>query len=268
MPPTPPDEWPHFLREINALPDEQKRTIYATLIPDWLTERFGIDRLSMSFKGQPVLSLRAPSGSQALEMSLRHQKEARDPLMYINMADTFSGELLILLLVVNDPDSPRFEVDVDEREQITQLGTVSRNLGEERRAMEHGLAPGQVRAGLRAFRRSIPIFERFASRMGHGLFLIEPLSYHNAISFERCGFGYVQGQKDMDTIHADFQPGGKLHARLDGSTPFRSADHWRTVRGRSWAIHDGILGQPFTRFQMVKHIGHDAGINTFPGAAW
>ena len=34
----------------------------------------------------------------------------------------------------------------------------------------------------------------------------------------------------------------RLHRALDGSTAFRRPGFDRTIRGRSWAVHDGILG--------------------------
>ena len=134
--------------------------------------------------------------------------------------------------------------------------------------MQAGLAPGQVRRGLRLSRSLLPHFERFVENLGHDYYLMEPLAYHNAILFERLGFNYVQGLRKMASIHAAFQPEGELHARLDGSTTFRLPDGWRTVRGRSWAIHDGILGEPFHGIRMYKHIGVHAGIDTFPGGPW
>jgi hypothetical protein len=72
----------------------------------------------------------------------------------------------------------------------------------------------------------------------------------------------------MKAIDRDFLPGGCLNARLDGSTPFRPPDAWQTVTGRSWAIHDGILNEPFTGIQMYKRVGIDAGVSTFSGTAW
>jgi hypothetical protein len=59
----------------------------------------------------------------------------------------------------------------------------------------------------------------------------------------------------MESIHAGFQPGGDLHTQLDGSTPFRKPDAANSIRKRSWAIHDGILGEPFTNVTMYKRIG-------------
>ena len=134
--------------------------------------------------------------------------------------------------------------------------------------MQAGLAPGQICRGLRLFRTAVPLFDEFVTRMGHELFLIEPLFYHNAITFERYGFAYARGLQKMKESHRQFLPGGELHTRLDGSTPFRLPDAWQTVRGRSWAIHDGILGHVFTGIQMYKYVGRNSAVSTFPDAQW
>jgi hypothetical protein len=259
-------DWPTSIREINALPDDAKRTIYRTLLPEWVFEDYDIDPTSEGRHGH--IRYMCPSGSRAMELSIRNHPADRDPILYINMADTFNNQLLVLLVVVNDPSAERYDVDIDEHGNETNFGTSARNIPAEIAAKEAGLAPGQVRRGLRSFKRSVPIFEKFVTRIGHDMFLIEPLAYHNAITFEKYGFNYLRGLKDMREIHADFQPEGKLYERLDPENPFRQPDSWRTVRGRSWAIHDGILGHPFTGFQMYKRIGIDAGVNTFPDAKW
>ena len=129
-------------------------------------------------------------------------------------------------------------------------------------------APGQVRAGLRVFRQLVPIFEQFVANLGQELFFIEPLSYHNAIIFERYGFNYVRGYQEMMRIDREFCAGGELHAKLTADNPFRQPDAWESVRGRSWAIHDGILGHPYTGFQMYKRLGVHAGVQTFSGLRW
>jgi hypothetical protein len=134
--------------------------------------------------------------------------------------------------------------------------------------MQAGLAPGQIRAGLRVFKQLVPLFEQFVQRMGHDLFFIEPLAYHNAIIFERYGFNYIRGLQQMHIIHREFQPGGELYKRLSPDQPFRQPAAWQRVRGRAWAIHDGILGHPFTGFQMYKTLGKSAGVNTFPDGEW
>jgi hypothetical protein len=260
--------WPTSIRGINDLPEEDKIAIYRTLLPEWLFSQYGIDPDTFTFEGQPVVRFRCPKGTRALEVTTKRRATDIDPMLYLNMADTFNNQLLVLLVVVNDPEAPRFNIDVDQDGNPTQLGTSSRNRAAEEAAMRAGLAPGQVRTGMRSFKQLVPLFEDFVRNMSHDLFFIEPLAYHNAIVFERYGFSYVRGFQDMVSIHSEFQPGGGLHRKLTPDNPFRQPDAWRTVRGRSWAVHDGILGHPFTGFQMYKRIGAHAGINTFPDAEW
>lgn len=256
------------LREINQLPEAEKIEVYRRLIPGFLLERYDIDPVTLSFEGKPVIQFRCPAGTRALEVAIRRRAGDIDPMIYLNMADTFSNQLIVLLLIVNDPDARRYDIDRDEDGNPTHLGTAGRNVHAEEAAMRAGLAPGQVRQGLRVFKQMVPIFEDFVASLGHDLFFIEPLAYHNAIVFERYGFNYLRGRSEMESIHREFQPGGALHRRLTGSTPFRTLEASETVRGRSWAIHDGILGHSYTGFQMYKRIGHHAGVVTFPGSRW
>jgi len=261
-------DFPSTIREINCLPDAEKTAIYRELLPEWALSDYDIDPVTFYRGDFPAVHFRFPSASRAVEITVKRDARDRDPLMYLNMADTFNNQVLVLLVVVNDLDAPRFNIDVDQDGNRTHLGTTSRNIAAEVAAMEAGLAPGQVRRGLRVFRTLVPIMEQFVHQMGHDLFLIEPLAYHNAIVFERYGFSYVRGLAEMRRIHEGFQPGGTYHARLDGSTPFRQVEAWNRVRGRSWAIHDGILGHPFTGFQMYKRVSRNANIGTAPDTAW
>jgi hypothetical protein len=253
-------DWPTSIREINDLDVKHKEAIYQTLLPECLFTHRADDNHLVQF--------RCPAGSRALEITVKRSAADFDPMFYLHMTDTFNNQLLVLLAVVNDLDSPRFNIDVDEQGNPTHFGTAGRNIAAETAAMAAGLAPGQVRRGLRLFRRLIPVFETFVRNLQHPMFLIEPLAYHNAILFERYGFGYIRGQQEMEQIHLEFQPEGKLFQALKPDNPFRQAGAATTVRGRSWAVHDGILGHPFTGFQMYKLLGKDLGINTFPNAQW
>jgi hypothetical protein len=260
--------WENSIFAINKLSDEQKTAIYRTLLPEWLFTDYGIDRETLAYQGKNVVRFRCPNGSRALEISVKRTAEDRDPMLYLNMVDTFNFQLLVLLVVVNNPTAPRFNIDVDEDGNNTQLGTITRNREAEAAALQAGLAPGQVREGLRVFKQTVPLFETFISNMGHDLFLIEPLAYHNAIIFERYGFSYVRGFSEMSRIHKAFQADGELCVKLTPQNPFRQLNAGETIRGRSWAIHDGILGHPFTGFQMYKRIGKHAEVCTFPDAKW
>jgi hypothetical protein len=259
------------LRQINNLPAAQKEAIYRTLLPWAFLARFDINPENpVDEQGRRLVTIQAVPGSGVFKITIRHAAEACDPLLYLELSDTTSGQIEVPLLIINDPFAERFDVDRDWQGAETEFGLLRRNLPEEERAMKAGLAPGQVRQGLRMMGRLMHIIEIFAARLGHDLYFSHPLAYHNAIVQERYGFGYVQGRRRMEWIDREFRPGGELQARLDGSTPFRQPGMERTVRGRSWAIHDGLLGEPWPTLgvKMVKQVGREAGICTFPGAVY
>jgi acetoin utilization protein AcuC len=260
---------PHSIAGLNQLPQPEKRRRYAEVLPAALLERFSLDAARLTDgRTRALFSLTASPGTSSAELDLRPAAGAPDPLFYGHFADTMNGQIIILLAVVNDPAAPRFDVDRLPDGTKTKFGTAARNLPAEEAALAAGLAPGQVRRGLRALPELIQSFETFVTRLGHALYFTEPLAYHNAVVFERYGFAYQQGRRWMESIHTRFSPGGDLFARLDGSTPFRRADFARHIRGRSWAIHDGLMGEPFTGVHMYKTIGQRASVSTFPDGEW
>jgi len=256
------------IRQINGLSPTEREAIYRSLIPLEALARFDIPASLADREGRSLLTLTCLPGTSSVTLALRHRWDARDPLLYLEMADTPNNQLEVLLFVVNDPESERYDVDCTPDGQATGLGMDCRNAAEEIRAMEAGLAPGQVRHGARLARRLIPRFEEVVSTLGHDRFYIQPLAYHSAILFERYGFSYRLGQGKMEWIHQEFAQGGLLHQRLDGSTPFRQPGQEQSVRGRSWAIHDSILGEPYAGLRMFKRVGIHAGVCTYPHAAW
>lgn len=258
---------PSTIGGINKLPEDEKRAIYARYIPKSLLERFNLPDAD-SQRIQSFLQFRFAPGSSDVEMSLFHEKQFPDPILYAHLTDTMNGQIHVLLYILNDPDSPRFDVDKLPDGTPTRFGTLHRNLTAEQSALEAGLAPGQVRHGVRMLGDAINAFEGFVESLGHDMYFVEPLYYHNAVIFERYGFTYQVGKRLMDRIQAGFQPGGDLSARLDGSSPFRQPDAANSIRRRSWAIHDGILGEPFTNVTMYKRVGKHAGISTPPGCEW
>ncbi len=260
---------PHSIAGLNQLPEAERRTRYAEVLPSALLERFNIQPGTLADgEGRSLFTITGSAGSSGVELDLRHAWDAPDPLFYGHFADTMNGQIIVLLAVVNDPSAPRFDVDRLADGTKTQFGTAARNLTAETAALAAGLAPGQVRRGLRALPELIVAFEAFVARLGHSLYFTEPLSYHNAVVFERYGFAYQQGKRWMESLHSRFSSGGDLLARLDGSTPFRQPGFAHSLRGRSWAIHDGILGEPYSGVHMYKTIGKQAGISTFPDGKW
>jgi hypothetical protein len=259
----------YSLRQVNELPNTTREKIYRHLLPNQVLADFGIDPETLcDEQGDRLVRFTCPHGSGIVEVDVRSELGFPDPLLYVELSDTRLNQIEVILFVVNDPSSERFETDRDWRGERTMFGTFRRNIQEEIRAMEAGLAPGQVRHGLRLSRTLLPIFESFVIGLGHDYYLMEPLAYHTAILFERLGCNYVQGLRKMRWVNAAFQPDGCLHERLDGATPFRQPDACHTIRGRSWAIHDGIMGEPWHGIKMYKRVGKRAGIETFPGGAY
>ena len=253
---------------VNCLSEYVKREIYARIIAPELLQRFHISPDLLSEEGVDLLKITCPAQSSNVEMKLYHKPNFDDPILFGHLTDNLSGQVHILLYVLNDPDSPRFDVDRMPDGRKTLFGTVFRNLDAELAAMQYGLAPGQIRRGLRLLNPAIRSFEVFVSSLGHDLYFTEPLYYHNAIIFEHYGFAYAKGKKLMERIQKGFSPAGDLLQKLDDSSPFKPLSAATSIRMRSWAIHDGILGEPFTDVTMFKHVGKYSGIDTSSGCVW
>ena len=259
----------YSLSQVNELPEPVKEGIYRELLSRPILDRYGIDPDTLcDAHDNRLVTFNCPAGCSLVEVDIRPEIGFPDPLLYLELADTRLNQIEVMLFIVNDPAGERFATDLDWQGRRTKFGTFRRNIPEEVRAMQAGLTPGQVRQGLRVSRSLVPLLESFVMRLSHDYYLMEPMAYHNAILFERQGFNYVQGLRKMQWIDEAFQPGGQLHTALDGSTPFRQPEAWQTVRGRSWAIHDGILGEPWHGVRMYKQVGKHAGVDTFPGGAY
>ena len=256
---------PSTIGGINRLPEKEKRAIYARYIPKELVQKFNLPELTVD---KDLLQFHFAEGSSDVEMKVYHRTGFQDPVLYAHLADTLNGQIHVLLYILNDPESPRFDVDRMPDGSHTRFGTLKRNLGAEQAALAHGLAPGQVRRGLRLLQPATVAFEEFITSLGHDMYFVEPLYYHNAVIFERYGCASQVGRRKMEGIHAGFQAGGELFRSLDDANPFRSSQAANSIRLRSWAIHDGILGEPFTNVTMYKRIGTFANITTTPGCEW
>ncbi len=253
---------------INKLSAHEKREIYRRIIPGEVLERFKLTPYLTDIQGRSLMKIKAPPGSTSVEMSLYHKHGFRDPIFYGHLTDTMNGQLHILLYILNDPDATRFDVDITPSGQTTQFGTSQRNLSAERDALAFGLTPGQIRSGLSVFSSATTTFENFVADLGHDMYFAEPLYYHNAIIFERYGFKYQTGKKLMTRIQDEFTHESDISRSLDGCSVFRQPEAKESIRLRSWAIHDGILGESFGNVTMYKKVGKSAKINTAEGCRW
>jgi len=251
------------IQEINALPRQMWEGLYLCLVPEELLRRFAIDPGTLRGRdGARLVRITAPEDKPWVRVEVRRAEEDRDPALLVDVEMSPLSVPELAFVQINDPGSARYAIDRDLDGLDTLFGTASRNVSEELRAMKGGLAPGQVRRGLRLLARVLESMEQFCSLMGKEIYLIDPLFYHSAILYERHGCGYLMGRDMMESIDEGFAPGGGLAARLDGSSPFRQPEAARTVRGRSWALHDGIADSPWGGVKMYKAAGRHARVRT------
>lgn len=253
------------LADVNSLAVAEKERIYSRLIPLRLFEIFRISRETfLGADGKRKIDFIAPPGLGLLRIEVRLDQDDRDRVFFLDLADTNFRQLELSFCIISDPGARRYDVDVDSSGRDNCFATLGRNIPEEIRAMRAGLFPNQTRHGLRMFSEFFPLFERFVDSLGLEMIIAEPLTYDNAIRYEKYGFDYLTGRRLMVEINEKFKPGGALYKRLDGSIPFRMPGMERTVHGRSWAIHDGIMDELWDNVRIYKVVGQCSGINTFP----
>jgi len=252
------------IRQINQLPAEEREAIYRRLLPPRVIGLLGLDPLTgRDAVGHRLVTYVCPADQGFARIEARDHVQAQDCTYLLKLTQPSEEFVEIGFIIVNDPRAERYAVDRDPAGHPIDTLAGARNRQEEERAMRAGLAPGQVRRGLRLFREVLPLVESFAAALGKAQVSIEALHYHHAFLYEGCGFGYLAGRDRLEEIHRGFEAGGLLTRRLDGATPFRMAEAATTVRGRSWAIHDGILGEPWRVPRLYKIVGQAAGLPTF-----
>ncbi len=253
--------------EINHLSPEERTRIFRSLIPPAIFSLFGIDRTSLlNRRGEKAVQFHTPETHGFASVDIKMRPEDIDSIFFLQISDTpFMDNMELSFVVINDPRKERYQIDRDPEGKDTLFGTALRNVSEEERAMKAGLAPGQVRPGLRLLNEFLNLLERFAARMGVSIISGEALFYHNAIQYEKYGFGYLEGKKLMEEIDREFQKGGKLFNRLDDSNLFRRKGAEKTVRGRSWAIQDGVMDEPWVSPKLYKPVGKKVEVKTFRG---
>jgi hypothetical protein len=253
------------LREINMLEARHKERIYGRIIPPRLFTMLAVSPETLrGADGKRKVRFIAPEGLGLLRIEIHMAEYDRDPVFFLDIADTHFRQMDLSFCIINDLQSPRFDVDLDSDGRDNCFASLGRNISEEVRAMTAGLFPNQTHRGLRLFAEFFPLFERFVDALGMDMIVAEPLTYDNAIRYEKYGFDYLTGRMLMQQINEGFRPGAELYRRLDASTPFRMPGMEKTVPGRSWAIHDNIMDVPWDGVQIYKMVGEHAGVNTFP----
>ncbi len=256
---------PARIARVNALPATWRRRIYRLTLPNALLAMHGIDPITLAgMDGQLAVLFDDQAGRQVATITVS-VPECDDPLLSLGLADDPQGRLHLTHLVSYRPDAPRYNIDRTENGVPLEPGV--RNQTAETAALAAGLAPGQVRAPTDVHPAVLAQVEMLAAALGHPLFLARPRFYHEAVFLERQGFSYTWGEDWMRQLDQRFRA-GELAARLDGSTPFRQPAAAESIRGRSWAVYDGILEEPWPDLWMYKLVGRSAEVDTFPDGVW
>ncbi|MGV8075012.1 MAG: hypothetical protein AB2L11_10710 [Syntrophobacteraceae bacterium] len=266
-----------WIEKISFLSGLEKEGLVRLLIAPSIFHRFGINPLTLrDERGSKAARFFCPRGDRTCLCEIK-LSDVEDPIYSIQLSDTNDfTQIDFDFLIINDPDAPRFNTHLDEQGKDSLFGLATRNLPEEQRAMEAGLFPGQVRKGLGLTREVVFVLDYFCRVFDIKSIRLQALFYHNAITYERCGFSYFSRYNHMKRIHELFQPGGELFNKLDNSTPFRKPEFADTIRGRSWAIHDGILSEindamiagDWVSPIMYRMVGKPRAMITFPNSRY
>ncbi len=266
-----------WIQRISHLDQSQKEGLYRILIPPSLYRLFKINPLNFcNGEGKKVVRFFCPEGDQTCLVEIK-LKDKDEPSYSIQLSD--SPDITLIewdFLVVNDMTSAKFDTHIDQEGKDTLFGWAARNSPEEEKAMAAGYFPGQTRKGLGLTRETVQVLDFFCRMLDIKSIKLEALFYHNAITYERMGFSYYTGYKLMKRIHELFQPGEALCNKMDNSSPFRKSELAQKVRGRSWAIHDGILNDvPDELFDegwvsplMYRMVDKPRAMVTFPDPAY
>ena len=231
-----------WIQHINRFNQDQKEGFYRYLIPPSLFRILKINPVNFhNDKDKKVVRFFCPEGESTCLVEI-NVEEIEEPVYSIQISDSIDATMMKWdFLIINDPKSRQFRTHMTKEGKDTLFGWASRNIKEEEKAMKAGYFPGQSRKGLHLTREVIHCLDIFCRILDIKSIKLEALFYHNAIAFERYGFDYFIGYERMKRIHELFQPGGSLFNKLDNSTHFRRPEFAQSVRGRSWAIHDGII---------------------------
>ena len=254
--------------EINEFPFADKEKLYSELIPDQIYSVFNIKNRDIeSLKENSCFKIFCDKNADFVKIEIKTDENQKDWVFLLELADTIYYQIELSLIVTGDPRYPFYDVFSDKFGHQNYFATMIRNIPEEEKALKDGLFPHQARKGLKIFDELLEKLETFAESMDKHLIETDPLAYNNAIFYEKKGFAYIHGKNLMETIDKEFKPGGSLYRSLDNSNIFRKKEYWNNLRGRSWAIHDGILhekfGEYFDNVKMYKPLGKNLNVKTF-----
>src|SRR4030067_457683 len=130
------------------MPEKERERFLSVLLPRRLLTMFSIDPGTFrNDRGVRCVRFVCPERMPFFQVDLRRDPDDRDAAYFLDLSNSVFGQMEVSFIIVNDPGSERFDIDVDEHGQDTYFGTARRNVPEEIRAMKAGVAPGRARRG-------------------------------------------------------------------------------------------------------------------------
>ena len=132
------------------MPEKERESLLSVLLPRRLLKMFSIDPETFrNDKGIRCVKFVCPERMPFFQMELRRDPGDRDAAYFLDVSTSAYGQMEISFVIVNDPDSERFDIDVDEHGQDTYFGTARRTCPGARPAVIARISSGM-------FRRAVP----------------------------------------------------------------------------------------------------------------
>ena len=206
-------------------------------------DRFGIDPATLCDRdGARLVRVTAPADKPWARVEVRSSAEDRDPALLVDVEMSPLSVPELAFVQITDPagralrDRPR-----PGRARHALRHRVAQRGGGGAARCRTASPPARCGGACGCSRGCSTRWRASARLIGKEIYLIEPLFYHSAILYERRGCGYLMGRDVMEEIHAGFSRGRvAAHGARRLLADFRAPEAARTVRGRSWALHDGV----------------------------
>ena len=237
--------------------------------------RFGVDRTTgLNGAGHRLLRVFAPPEQSWARVELRASRDDRDPLVLV---DVEMGPFGVSRAVLRPGRGPRLRRDSastgtrTDRTRSSARSTRNLHRGAPGRCGRARARPGATAGSGCSAGCSTP-WTSSAGCSGRSCSSSSRSSITRPSSTSGTAATTCSAGSSWRPSSAEFRPGGRSGGALDGSTVFRQPGFDRTIRGRSWAIHDGILGAlggtAWGGVKMYRQVGRPASVSTFPDAAY
>ncbi len=240
--------------EINVLPSRVREEIYLRLVPDRLLAVVCLDRHDADGqRGHVPVRIAAPDGAAWARVELRAKPDDRDPALLLDIGHVGVRRARAVARADQRSVGRRALPSTATRTVSTPCSAPSAATRSRSGApWPPGSPPARCDPGSACWGRCWSRWTTFAGSSGRSSTSWSRSSITRPSSTSDAAAATSSGASAWRQIHQGFQPGGDLHRRLDDSSPFRRRGLERTARGRSWAIHDGVLDDPWQGVKMFR----------------